>query len=40
MMARFKKGDDQVLLTLAPDQRVQASERFSILTVEMNPKFD
>jgi hypothetical protein len=40
MMARFKKGDDQVLLTLAPDRRVQASERFSILTVEMNPKFD
>ncbi len=39
MMARFKKGDDQVVLTMTPDRRVQGSERFSILTVEMNPKF-
>ena len=40
MMVRFKKADDQVLLTLGPDTRVRGSDRFSILVVEMNPKFD
>jgi hypothetical protein len=40
MMVRFKKGEDQVLLTLAPDKRIRGSDRFSILVVEMNPKFD
>ncbi|MBK8207487.1 MAG: hypothetical protein IPK87_11985 [Planctomycetes bacterium] len=40
MKVRFKKADDQLELQLAPDARVQSSKRFSVLTVEMNPKFD
>jgi hypothetical protein len=40
MSLRFKKDDDQVLLKLAPDERMQGSERFSILIVEMNPQYD
>jgi hypothetical protein len=37
---RFQKEDEQLLITLAPDQRVQGSERFSVLVVEMNPQYD
>ena len=40
MSLRFKKNDDQVLLKLAPDERTQGSERFSVLVVEMNPQYD
>jgi hypothetical protein len=40
MTARFQKGDDQVLLRLEPDRRIQGSDRFSIYTVEMNPQYE
>lgn len=37
---RFMKGDEQLLIKLAPDERVQGSERFTVLVVEMNPQYD
>ncbi len=37
---RYKKDGDQLVLKLAPDNLVNKSERFSILTVEMNPPYD
>lgn len=37
---RFKKDGDQLVLKLAPDNLVNKSERFSVLTVEMNPPYD
>lgn len=40
MTLRYKKGEDQLVLKLAPDQLVNKSERFSVLTVEMNPPYD
>lgn len=40
LKARYKKGDDQLVLKLVPDEKVNNSERFSILTVEMNPQYD
>lgn len=40
MTATFTKGDDQLQLNLEPDNRVRGTERFSILTVEMNPQYD
>lgn len=40
MSARFKKKDNILLITLAPDDRVRGTERFSVLTVEMNPQYD
>ncbi len=40
MSATFIKDDDQIQLNLAPDQRVRGTERFSILTVTMNPQYD
>jgi hypothetical protein len=40
MSVRFEKDEDILLLELAPDDRVQGTERFSILTVEMNPQYD
>jgi hypothetical protein len=39
MKVQFKKDDDVVQLTLTPDKRVQSDERFSVLIVEMNPKY-
>mgnify|MGYP001256624209 CR=1 FL=1 len=39
MKLLFKKGDDQLELSLAPDDQLQASKRFSILIVEMNPQY-
>ncbi len=40
LTARYKKGDDQLVLKLAPDQLLNKSDRFSVLTVEMNPPYD
>lgn len=37
---RYKKKDDQLVLKVAPDNLVNKSDRFSILTVEMNPPYD
>lgn len=37
---RFKKADETLLVALAPDERVQGSERFSVLVIEMNPQYD
>lgn len=37
---RFKKGDEQLLVKVAPDERVQGTERFSVLVIEMNPQYD
>jgi len=37
---RFKKEDEQLLIKLSPDERVQGSERFSVLVIEMNPQYD
>lgn len=39
MSLLFKKADDQLQLTLAPDEKLQGSKRFSILIVEMNPQY-
>jgi hypothetical protein len=39
MSARFSKGADQVVLSLAPDEIVRGSPRFSILTVHLNPQY-
>ncbi|MBX3460110.1 MAG: hypothetical protein KF696_09160 [Planctomycetes bacterium] len=38
MAVRFKKADDQLLVSLAPDKRMQG-KRFSVLVIELNPKF-
>lgn len=40
MEVRFKKDEDLLTLALEPDSRVQGTERFSVLTVEMNPQYD
>jgi hypothetical protein len=40
MSARFQKDDDQVVLRLEPDRRIQGSDRFSVFTVEMNPQYE
>ena len=40
MKLLFKKGEDQLQLTLNPDDRFQGGERFSVLIVEMNPQYD
>lgn len=40
MTLRYKKKDDQLVLKLAPDNLVNKSERFSVLTIEMNPPYD
>ncbi|MBE7490793.1 MAG: hypothetical protein HS108_03370 [Planctomycetes bacterium] len=37
---RFIKGDDKLGLKLAPDTRLQSSDRFSVLVVEMNAPYD
>lgn len=40
MSARFEKEDDILLVTLEPDNRKRGTERFSVLTIEMNPQYD
>lgn len=39
MSLLFKKDDDQLELKLTPDEKLQGSQRFSILIVEMNPQY-
>jgi hypothetical protein len=39
MKLLFKKEDDQLELSLAPDEHLQGRDRFSILIVEMNPQY-
>lgn len=34
--SRFEKGGDKLDITMAPDKKMQTSERFSILVVKMN----
>jgi hypothetical protein len=36
---RYQKGDDKLVLRLAPDTLMSSSERFSVLVVEMNPPY-
>ena len=40
MKLLFKKDEDQLELKLNPDDRMQGSERYSVLIVEMNPQYD
>ncbi|MCB9893064.1 MAG: hypothetical protein H6839_01285 [Planctomycetes bacterium] len=40
MKLLFKKNEDQLELKLNPDDRLQGSERYSVLIVEMNPQYD
>ncbi|MBX3474984.1 MAG: hypothetical protein KF754_11425 [Planctomycetes bacterium] len=40
MTLRYIKNDDRLVLKLAPDNQLNKSDRFSVLTVEMNPPFD
>jgi len=39
MTLRWQKGDDKLVLRLAPDTLFNNSDRFSVLTVEMNPPY-
>lgn len=38
MSVRFEKKENQLLVTLSPDKKLQG-KRFSVLVIEMNPKF-
>ncbi len=40
MELRFKKKSDILVLRMAPDEKVQSSNAFSVLVVEMNPQYD
>lgn len=40
LSATFIKGDDQLRIELAPDTRARGTERFSILTIKLNPQYD
>jgi hypothetical protein len=40
MRIRFRKGDDQLVLRLHPDQNVRGTERYSVLVVAMNPPYE
>lgn len=37
---RFKKDDDILLLKMAPDEKLQKKNPYSVLVVEMNPQYD
>ncbi|MDC1142742.1 hypothetical protein OAU50_06595 [Planctomycetota bacterium] len=40
MILRFIKGDDQLTIKMNPDKRMSATERYSVLTIEMNSQYD